>query len=169
MPWSKDIQERIRNRVIDICQPELGYKAISKALGLHQTTVTAIIHKWRKHGTVVNLPRSGRPTRITPRVMTSHTGGHKRSLNNIESTAGLAWVIQQYEGGLGRNGIRGRIERRKPLLTKKNTAVLCLPYNMILMIPKTFGKTVCGLTRQKWNFLGRCASHCIWRKTNKTF
>ncbi|KAK3512458.1 hypothetical protein QTP70_013000 [Hemibagrus guttatus] len=45
-----------------------GYKAISKALGLPRTTVRAIIYKWRKHGTVENLPRSGRPTKITPRV-----------------------------------------------------------------------------------------------------
>ncbi len=44
-----------------------GYKAISKALGL-QRTVRAIIHKWRKLRTVVNLPRSGRPTKITPRA-----------------------------------------------------------------------------------------------------
>ncbi|KAI3362010.1 hypothetical protein L3Q82_012350, partial [Scortum barcoo] len=40
----------------------LCYKAISKALGLQRTTVRAIIHKWQKHGTVVNLPRSGRPS-----------------------------------------------------------------------------------------------------------
>ncbi len=45
-----------------------GYKAISKALGLQLTTVRAIMHKWIKLGTVVNLPRSGRPTKITPRV-----------------------------------------------------------------------------------------------------
>ncbi|KAK3534035.1 hypothetical protein QTP86_000633 [Hemibagrus guttatus] len=45
-----------------------GYKAISKALGLPRTTVRVIIYKWRKHGTVENLPRSGRPTKITPRA-----------------------------------------------------------------------------------------------------
>ncbi|KAK3541484.1 hypothetical protein QTP86_027236, partial [Hemibagrus guttatus] len=39
-----------------------------KALGLPRTTVRAIIYKWRKHGTVENLPRSGRPTKITPRA-----------------------------------------------------------------------------------------------------
>ncbi len=54
--------------VIEIYQPGKGYKAISKALGLQRTTVRAIIHKWRKHGTVVNLPRSGQPTKITPRA-----------------------------------------------------------------------------------------------------
>ncbi|KAK3556871.1 hypothetical protein QTP70_022374 [Hemibagrus guttatus] len=53
---------------LPIYQSGKGYKATSKALGLPRTTVRAIIYKWRKHGTVENLPRSGRPTKITPRV-----------------------------------------------------------------------------------------------------
>ncbi|KAF7663510.1 hypothetical protein LDENG_00208850, partial [Lucifuga dentata] len=57
MPRSEEIQEQMRNKVIDIYQYGKGYKAISEALGLQRTTVRAIIHKWRKHGTVVNLPR----------------------------------------------------------------------------------------------------------------
>ncbi|KAK3510498.1 hypothetical protein QTP70_009145 [Hemibagrus guttatus] len=58
----------MRKKVIEIYQSGKGYKAISKALRLPQTTVRAIIYKWRKHGTVENLPRSGRPTKITPRA-----------------------------------------------------------------------------------------------------
>ncbi|KAK3506491.1 hypothetical protein QTP70_002290, partial [Hemibagrus guttatus] len=53
---------------LPIYQSGKGYKAISKALGLPRTTVRAIIYKSRKHGTVENLPRSGRPTKITPRA-----------------------------------------------------------------------------------------------------
>ncbi|KAK3542656.1 hypothetical protein QTP86_031894, partial [Hemibagrus guttatus] len=53
---------------LPIYQSGKGYKTISKALGLPRTTVRAIIYKWRKHGTVENLPRSGRPTKITPRA-----------------------------------------------------------------------------------------------------
>ncbi len=68
MPWSKEIQEQMRNKIVDMYQSGEGYKAISKALGLQRTSVRAIIHKWRKLGTVVNLPRSGRPTKITPRA-----------------------------------------------------------------------------------------------------
>uniref|UniRef100_A0A672SCZ1 Retinal-specific ATP-binding cassette transporter-like n=1 Tax=Sinocyclocheilus grahami TaxID=75366 RepID=A0A672SCZ1_SINGR len=41
----------------------------SKALGLQRTTVRAIIHKLRKLGTMMNLPRSCRPTKITPRCL----------------------------------------------------------------------------------------------------
>ncbi|KAK3563661.1 hypothetical protein QTP86_033506 [Hemibagrus guttatus] len=51
-----------------IYQSGKGYKAIFKALGLPQTKVRAIIYKWQKHGTVENLPRSGRLTKITPRA-----------------------------------------------------------------------------------------------------
>ena len=58
----------MRKKVIVIYQSGKGYKAISKALGLQRTTVRAIIHKWQKHGTVKNLPRSGRLTKITPRA-----------------------------------------------------------------------------------------------------
>ncbi|KAK3562457.1 hypothetical protein QTP86_034097, partial [Hemibagrus guttatus] len=63
---SSSLQLEVTN--LPIYQSGKGYKAISKALGLPQTTVRAIIYKWRKHGTVENLPRSGRPTKITSRV-----------------------------------------------------------------------------------------------------
>ncbi|XP_069033058.1 zinc finger MYM-type protein 4-like isoform X1 [Embiotoca jacksoni] len=68
MPRSREIQEQMREKVVEIYQSGKGYRAISKALGLKRTTVRTIIHKWKKHGTVVNLPRSGRPTKITPRA-----------------------------------------------------------------------------------------------------
>ncbi|XP_035807019.2 uncharacterized protein LOC111572730 isoform X1 [Amphiprion ocellaris] len=68
MPRSKETQEHMRNQVIDIYQSGKGYKSIAKALGLQRTTVRAIIQKWRKHGTVVNLPRSGRPTNVSIRA-----------------------------------------------------------------------------------------------------
>ncbi len=66
MPRSKEIQEQMRNKIVDIYQSGKGYKAISKALGLQRTTVSAIIHKWRKFGTVANLPRSGQQGRCWP-------------------------------------------------------------------------------------------------------
>ncbi len=40
MPRSKEIQEQMRNKIVEMYQSGKGYKAISK--------VRAIIHKWRK-------------------------------------------------------------------------------------------------------------------------
>ncbi len=50
MPRSKEIQEQMRNNIVDMYHGK-GFKDISKALGLQRTTVRAIIHKWRKLGT----------------------------------------------------------------------------------------------------------------------
>lgn len=43
-------------------------QSTSKALGLMEMTRRAIISNWREHGIVVNVPSSGQPTKITPRV-----------------------------------------------------------------------------------------------------
>ncbi|KAK3505940.1 hypothetical protein QTP70_003610 [Hemibagrus guttatus] len=87
---SKEIQKQMREKkVIEIYQSGKGYKAISKALGLPRTTVRAIIYKWRKHGTVENLPRSGRQTKITPRAQRQLIQEVTKAHNNIQRTAGL--------------------------------------------------------------------------------
>ncbi|XP_010877932.1 lysine-specific histone demethylase 1A isoform X4 [Esox lucius] len=63
MPRAKEIPEHLRKTVVYAYQSGKGYKAISKALCIHRTTVRAILSKWRRFGTVVNFPRSGRPAK----------------------------------------------------------------------------------------------------------
>ncbi len=118
---SKEIQEQMRKKVIEIYQSGKGYKAISKALGLQRTTVRAIIHKWRKHGTVVNLPR------ITPRVQrrliqevtkdpTTTSKELQASLASVKVSVHDSTIRKR----LVENGLHGRVPRPKPLLSKKN-------------------------------------------------
>ncbi len=160
MPRSKEIQEQMRNRIVDMYQSGKDYKAISKALGLQRTTVRAIIHKWRKLGTVVNLPRSGRTTKITPR-------GKRQLIQEVikeprttckELQASLASIKVSVHDStirkrLGKNDIHGRVPRQKPLLTKKNIKALLTFAKNILIIHKTFGQIFCGLMQQKLNIL----------------
>ncbi len=172
MPRSKEIQEQMRNKIVDMDQSENGYKAISKALGLQRTTIRAIIHKWRKLVIVVNLPRSGWPTKITPRAqrrLIQEVIKEPRTTSK-ELQASLASVKVSVHDSiirkrLGKNGIHGRVPRQTPLLTKRTQRLVShLPKN-ILIIPKTFGQIFCGLMRQSWTF-GRCVSRYIWCKTN---
>ncbi len=150
-----------------------NYKAISKVLGLQRTTVRAIIHKWRKLGTVVNLPRSGWPTKITPRVqwrlIQEVIKEPRRTSKELQaSLASIKFSVYDstIRKRLGKNGIHGRVPRQKPLLLQamvefqgkshcKKTPqrlVSHLPKN-ILIIPKPFGQIFCGLMGQKLNFL----------------
>ncbi len=133
MRRSKEIQEQMRNKIVDMYQSGKVYKAISTALGLQRTTVRAIIHKWRKLGPVVKLPRSGRPTKITPRAqrrLIQEVIKEPRTTSK-ELQASLASIKVSVHDStirkrLGKNGIHGRVPRQKPLLTKKNSkARLC--------------------------------------------
>ncbi len=175
MLQSKEIQEQMRNKIVDMYQSGKGYKAISKALGFQRTTVRAIIHKWRKLGTVVNLPRSGWLTKITPRAqrrLIQEVIKEPRTTSK-ELQASLASIKVSVHDStirkrLGKNGIHGRVPRQKPLLTKKNTKA-CLTFaKKYLDYPQDFWANILW-TETKVELFGRCVSRYIWRKTNTAF
>ncbi len=165
MPRSKEIQEQMRNKIVDMYQSGKGYKAISKALRLQRTTVRAIIHKWRKLGTVVTLPRSGRPTKITPRVqrrLIQEVIKEPRTTSK-ELQASLASIMVSVHDStirkrLGKNSMHGRVPRQKPLLTKKNTKV-CLTFaKKYLDYPQDFWANILWTDATKVELFGRCVS-----------
>ncbi len=147
MPQSKEIQEQMRNKIVDMYQSGKGYKTISKALGL------------KGFVTVVNLPRSGRPTKITLRAqqqLIQEIIKEPRTTSK-ELQASLASIKVSVHDStirkrLGKN-VHGRVSRQKALLTKKNTKAHLTFAKKILIITKTFGQIFCGLMRKKLNFL----------------
>ncbi len=148
VPRSKLIQEQMRNKTVDMYQSGKGYKANSKPLRLQRTTVRAMIHKWRKLVTVVNLPRSGRPTKITRRAqrqLIQEVIKEPRTTSK-ELQASLASIKVSVHDStirkrLGKNGIHGRVPRQKPLLTKKNTmARLTFAQKISWLSPRHLGK-----------------------------
>ncbi len=166
----------MRNKIVDMYQYGKGYKAISKALGLQQTTVRAIIHKWRKLVTVVILPRSGWPTKITPRaewwliqevikepIKTSKE--LQASLASIKVSVNESTIRKR----LGKNSIHGSVPRQKPLLTKKNTKARLTFAKNYLDYPQDFWAHILWSDETKVELFGRCVSHYIWRKTNTAF
>ncbi len=160
---SKEIQEQMRNKIVDMYQSGKGYKAISKALGLQRTTVRAIIHKWRKLGTVVNLPRSERPTKITPRAqwwLIQEVIKEPRTTSK-ELQASLASIKVSVHDStirkrLGKNGIHEKVPRQKPLLTKHNTKA-CLTFaKKYWLSPRLLGKYSVEWCDNSWTFWKVC-------------
>ncbi|KAK3522302.1 hypothetical protein QTP86_001995 [Hemibagrus guttatus] len=176
MPRSKEIQKQMREKVIEIYQSGKGYKAISKALGLLQTTVRAIIYKWRKHGTVENLPRSGQTTKITPRAQrqliqevtkdpTTTSKELQASLASVKVSVHDATIRKR----LGKNGLRGRVPRRKPLLSKKNIKARLSFARKHLDDPQDFWENTLWTNETKIELFGRSVSHYVWHKSNTAF
>ncbi len=166
----------MRNKIVDMHQSGKGYTAISKALGLQRTTVRAIIHKWRKLGTVVNLPRSGRPTKITPTAQWRHIQEVIKEPRTTfkELQASLASINVSVHDStirkrLGKNGIHGRVPGQKALLTKKSTKARLTFAKKYLDYPQDFWANILWTDETKVELFGRCVSRYIWRKTNTGF
>ncbi|KAK3506448.1 hypothetical protein QTP70_000579, partial [Hemibagrus guttatus] len=161
---------------LPIYQSGKGYKAISKALGLPRTTVRAIIYKWRKHGTVENLPRSGWPTKITPRAQRQLVQEVTKdpTTTSKELQASLASVKVSVHDStirkrLGKNGLRGRVPRRKPPLSKKNIKARLGFARKHLDDPQDFWGNTLWTDETKIELFGRSVSHYVWRKSNTAF
>ncbi|KAK3553721.1 hypothetical protein QTP70_007583 [Hemibagrus guttatus] len=166
----------MRKKVIEIYQSGKGYKAISKALGLPRSTVRAIIYKWRKHGTVENLPRSGRPTKTTPRAqrqllqeVTKDTTTTFKELQASLASVKVSVHDSTIRKRLGKNGLHGRVPRRKPLLSKNNIKARLSFARKHLDDPQDFWENTLWTDETKIELFGRSVSHYIWRKSNTTF
>ncbi len=108
---------------------------------------------------MVNLPRSGRLTKMYPRAqrrLIQEVIKEPRTTSK-ELQASFASIQCSYDSTirkrLGKNVIHGRFPRQKPLLIRRRL-VSHLPKN-ILIIPKTFAQksVFSGLMRQMLNFL----------------
>lgn len=127
---SKETQEQMRNKIIDIYQLEKSYKVISKGFRLQWATVTAIIHKWQKLGAVVNVPRSAWPMKKTPGVHKEVTKEPQSTSKELQASF-VSVKVRIHDSTikrrLGKNDIHGRVSRQKLLLTKMNTKI-CLRF-----------------------------------------
>lgn len=66
MAETRELCKDIRDKIADLHKAGIGYRTIGKQLGEKATSVGAIIRKWKKFKTTVNLPRSGAPCKISP-------------------------------------------------------------------------------------------------------
>ncbi len=69
MAKTKELSKDTRNKIVDLHQAGKTESAIGKQLGVKKSTVGAIIRKWKTYKTTDNLPRSGAPRKISPRVV----------------------------------------------------------------------------------------------------
>ncbi|KAK3572375.1 hypothetical protein QTP86_032601, partial [Hemibagrus guttatus] len=95
----------------------------------------AIIYKWRKHGTVENLPRSGRPTKITPRAQrqliqevtkdpTTASKELQASLASVKDLEDLLWVNGTMNSAVYQKILKKNIRPSVCDLKRKQTWVL---------------------------------------------
>uniref|UniRef100_A0AAR2LFJ0 Transposase Tc1-like domain-containing protein n=1 Tax=Pygocentrus nattereri TaxID=42514 RepID=A0AAR2LFJ0_PYGNA len=176
MARTKEISEDLTKRVVDAHQAGKGYKTISKEFGLYQSIIRQIVYKWRKFKTIVSLPRSGRPTKNTPRarrvIVGEVTKDPRVTSKQLKASLTLA-NVNVHESTIRRtlnnNGVHGRVARRKPLLSKKNNAARLQFATDHVDKPEGYWKNVLWMDETKIELFGLNEKHYVWRKENTAF
>ena len=126
-PRRKHISRDHRESIVAAHQSRKGYKAISKPFNLHRTTLRKIIHKWKTFKIFASLPRSGRPSKFTPRsdhaMIREITKTLRVASQTLQASVSMINVkihTRTIRRRLKKYGLFGRVARRKRLLSKKN-------------------------------------------------
>ncbi|KAJ8332890.1 hypothetical protein SKAU_G00417860 [Synaphobranchus kaupii] len=123
MGKTKELSKDIRDKMVDLHKAGMGYRTIGKQLGERATTVGAIIRKWKKFKTTVNLPRSGPPCKISPRgasmiirKVRDQPRTTRQDLVNDLKRAGTTVSKKTISNTLRRHGLKSCSARKVPLL-----------------------------------------------------
>ncbi|KAI4898142.1 hypothetical protein NFI96_015405 [Prochilodus magdalenae] len=83
---TKELSKDTGDKIVDLHKAGKGYGAIAKQLGEKNSTVGAILRKWKKLNMTVNLPRTGAPRKISPR-------GVSMILRKVKNPPRSAWEV----------------------------------------------------------------------------
>ena len=129
---SKEHNRQFRDKVVEKFKAGLGYKKISQALNISQSTVPFIFGKWKEYGTMATVPKHGCPPKLevgTRRALIRDAA--KRLMVTLEelqrSTAPVGESVHRTTTGRARptSGLNGgRVARRKPWIKKKKSIII---------------------------------------------
>uniref|UniRef100_A0A9J7YNC4 Transposase Tc1-like domain-containing protein n=1 Tax=Cyprinus carpio carpio TaxID=630221 RepID=A0A9J7YNC4_CYPCA len=152
---SKELPEELRDRIVAWHRSGQGYKKISATFGMTRT-----------------LPRAGRPAKLSYRRRRALVREVKK--NPKITVAELQRFKVSFHDStlrkrLGKNGLHGRLPRRKPLLSKKNIKAHLSFARKHLDDPQDFWENTMWTDETKVELFGRCVSHYVWCKSNTAF
>ena len=156
MGKTKELTKDVRDKIVDLHKAGMGYKTIGKQLGEKQTTIGAIICKWKQHQTTVNRSRSGAPCKISPRAVSviirkvqNNPRTTQGELVNDLKAAGTTVTKKTIGNTLRRNGLKYCRTLKVPLLKEAHVQGRLKFANEHLNDSKEDWETGCGQMRPK--------------------
>ncbi len=171
MVKTKELSKDVRDKIVDLHKADVDYKTIAKQLGEKVTTVGAIIRKWKKHKTTVNLPRSGAPCKISRRgvsmimrTVRNQPRPTREDLVNDLKAAGTIVTKKTIGNTLRREGLKSCSARKVPLLKKAHVQARLKFANDSENWVK-----VLWSDETKIQLLGINSTRCVWRRRNAAY
>ncbi len=166
----------LKKRIIDLNKSGKSLGAISKQLQVPRATVQTIIRKYKVHGTVVSLPRSGRKRKLSHaaerrlvRMVKSQPRITKKQVCKDLEADGTQVSVSTVKRVLHRHGLRGCRARKKPLLQKRHLKTRLKFAADHMDKDKTFWRKVLWSDETKIELFGHNTQQYVWRRKGEAF
>lgn len=140
------------------------------------SSVQTLIKKWKLRGSVETKPRSGRPTKISATAARKIARDAKKNpqitsaeIQESLKKTGVAVSRCTIRRHLNKNGLHGRVARRKPLLRKCHKASRLQYAKQHRDKPQNFWNKVIWSDETKIELFGHNHKRYIWRGVNKAY
>ncbi|MBN3275160.1 TCB1 transposase, partial [Polyodon spathula] len=170
---TKELSKQVWDKVVEKYISGLGYKKISETLNIPQSTIKAIIKKWKEYGTTTNLAREGHPPKLTDQarreLIREATKRPKIILKELQSSTaeiGVSVHRTTLSRTLHRAGLYGRVARKKPLLKEKNKQTRLVFTKRHVRDSPDIWKKVLWSDETKIELYGHQGKCYVWRKPN---
>ncbi len=125
MAKTKELSKDVRDKIVDIHKPGMGYKTIAKQLGEKVTTVGCDYSQMEETQNNCDLPQTRAPCKISPRgvsmimrTVRSQPRTTREDLVNDLKAAGTIFTKKTIGNTLRREGLKSCSARKVPLLKK---------------------------------------------------
>ena len=176
MGKTKELSQDLRDRIVDLHKSGIGYKNISKMLGIKVTTIGAIVRKFKKFNMTITRPRSGAPQKISPRgvarimrTVRNRPATTQRELVNDLKAAGTTVTRKTIGNTLRRNGLKSCSARKVPLLKKAHVEARLKYANDHLKDAQSDWEKVLWSDETKIELFGLNSTRRVWRKKNAAY
>lgn len=176
MGKSKELSTDLKKRIIDLNKSGKSLGAISKQLQVPRSTVQTIVCKYKLHGIVVSLPRSGRKRKLSPaaerklvRMVKSQPRTTKKQVCDEIEADGTQVSVSTVKRVLHHHGLRGCHARRKPLLQKRHLKARLKFAADHMDKEKAFWRKVLWSDETKIELFGHNDQRYVWRRQGEAF
>lgn len=170
----KELSLDIKNFIVDQYKKGKSLRNIGDLVNIKHSTVQYIVNKYKNKGSVENVPRTGRPKKVSRRevslVIKEVTKNPRVTRAKLAEQVALTTGTIVHPKTIGRilhcGGYASRVPRKKPLISKKNQQLRLDFAKRYINKDEEFWKAVLFTDETKVNLFGNDGRGKVWRKKN---
>uniref|UniRef100_A0A673VZE6 Uncharacterized protein n=1 Tax=Salmo trutta TaxID=8032 RepID=A0A673VZE6_SALTR len=167
----KELSIELRDRIVSRHKSGEGYQQMFAALKVPKNTVASIILEWKKFGTTKTLPRTGHLDKQSNQgrraLVREVTKNPVVILTELQSSSVEIRELSRrttISGALHQSGLYGRVDRRKPLLSKRHMTARLEFAKRHLKDSQTMRNKIIWSDETKIELFGLNANRPVYRK-----